>query len=165
MIDIYMDYVKEYHEIPSFEQFKQFAGKKNISVVYKEAKEIFLIRPNLPASLERLVEEKEKQHKRHATDAALSAQVYEHEFAKIHSSKALHTPPASSGIMQDEKEKEQAPSKKNTNVCMLYDRETVPTPNKIKLLSKKIVHHTNQCVSGDGVVEIRFMYFWLLCLF
>ena len=50
MIDIYMDYVKEYHEIPSFEQFKQFANQKKISIVYKEAKHIFSNPPNLPQS-------------------------------------------------------------------------------------------------------------------
>ena len=107
MTDMYIDYVKEYHEIPSFEQFKQHA--------YKEAKHIFSNPPNLPQSLKTLlVQEKEKKHERHmyksgaATDAASTAQVDEHEFTKIHSSKVLHAPltTPSSGVMQDEKEKE-----------------------------------------------------------
>ena len=116
--DIYMDYVKEYHKIQSFEQFRRFADEKKISVVYKEAKQIFSNRSNLDESLQRFVQTKKarrKNHKSCATDAVSTAQVDKHELETIHSDKALHTQRLLSAIMQDEKEREKERENDNNN--------------------------------------------------
>ena len=94
MTDIYLDYVKEYHEILSSEQFKQF-------------EQTFSNPPNLPESSQRLVQEKKRQHKTHKT---------------LHSRKSLYTQPPSSTEKENDNinnhnnnEEENNESKENKN--------------------------------------------------